>query len=151
MRIPRFGVNAAAEWIGLLWNNQMDTPHNPLNVGWYSIYDEPGQDGNGVFSAHVDYYPNIRGPFYDLDQMVAGDQVVVVLADGTELTYEVFSNRRYEASNMPMGEIIWPSNRPDGEEWITLITCGGTFQPNNGTSGPGQYLHRDVVLARLVQ
>jgi hypothetical protein len=150
MAIPRFSVDSAIEKIGLLPNNQLDTPHNPHNTGWYPIYDWPNHGGNALFSAHVDYYPNIRGPFYDMDQMVAGDEVIVTLTDGTKLTYEVISNTRYHVDTIPMVEVIWPSNRPADEEWITLITCGGTFQSYSGSGGPGYYLHRDVVVARLI-
>lgn len=149
LAIPRFGVDSAIEQIGILPNNQMDVPHNPYNTGWYPIYDWPGNGGNALFSAHVDYFPNIRGPFYDLDQMVAGDEVTVTLSDGTVLTYEVIRNTRYQVENMPMVEVIWPSDRPAGEEWITLITCGGDFQSYSGSGGPGYYLHRDVVIAKL--
>ena len=46
--------------------------------------------------------------------------------------------------------IVNGTPRPEGEEWITLITCGGRFvatQPN----GLGEYLDRDVVVARRIQ
>jgi hypothetical protein len=49
-----------------------------------------------------------------------------------------------------MGEVIWPSDQPAAEEWITLITCGGTFV-RTSEQGWGEYIHRDVVVARLIE
>jgi sortase (surface protein transpeptidase) len=147
LRIPSLGVASAIEPIGLV-GNQLDVPKNPHNTGWYSIYDAPGAGGNAVFSAHVNYYPDIIGPFHQLASLGAGAQVVVVVG-GQDLVYEVFSNQRYSVSSIPMGDILWPAV-PVGEEWVTLITCGGRFV-STSPSGAGEYLDRDVVVARRVQ
>ena len=147
VRIPRFGVESAVEAIGLLPNNELDVPKNPHNTGWYHIYDQPGQGGNAVFSAHVSYYPDIRGPFYNLSQLSGGDEIIVRLGSGTELKYRVISNQRYSVNSMPMGRIIDAPERPAGEEWITLITCGGRSRSLSGNGGPVEYLDRDVVVA----
>jgi sortase (surface protein transpeptidase) len=152
LEIPRFDVSSSVESLGLIpGSNQLDTPHNPLNTGWYAEYGRPGWGGNSVFSAHVDYYPNIIGPFNKLSQLEAGDKIIVTMEDGTKYTYEVFSNRQFPVDTIPMGELIWPEDlKPADEEWITLITCGGDFRPYNGVSGPGEYLHREVVIAKRV-
>jgi hypothetical protein len=57
--------------------------------------------------------------------------------------------KRYDLNSLPMGEIINPKNRPFGESWITLITCGGRIVYD--ASGFGEYLDRDVVVARMVK
>ena len=49
------------------------------------------------------------------------------------LRYQVISNTRHVAATMDMGAVIWPSSRPRDEEWITLITCGGDFNPSVGS------------------
>ena len=76
--------------------------------------------------------------------------------DGREYVYEVFFQRRYSSNDIPMYDLIWPHKarspellRPEGEEWITLITCGGDFVATT-EGGAGYYVHRDVVIARLV-
>lgn len=150
MKIPRFEVDSKIESIGLLPNNQLDTPHDPYNTGWYNIYDKPGFRGNAVFSAHVDYYPNIRGPFFRLFQSELGDDITVVMENGLEYKYRVIRKERYDVATIPMGELIWPTNRPAGNEWITLITCGGRFLPTQ-PNGAGEYLDRDVVVAERYQ
>jgi hypothetical protein len=72
------------------------------------------------------------------------------MEDGTRYIYEVFRLDRYDVATIPMGDIIWPNDRPPDEEWITLITCGGTFVQTS-SQGWGEYIHRDVVVARLVE
>lgn len=146
--IPRFGVDSAVELIGLLPNNQLDVPKDPRNTGWYDIYDRPGFRGNAVFSAHVDYFPDIRGPFFNLSRIEPGDEIVVRMEDGTEYRYRVIKRKRYDASTIPMGDLIWPADKPADHEWITLITCGGRF--SGAPNQPGEYLDRDVVVAERI-
>jgi len=148
-QIPKLKVDAPVEDIALLPDNRLDVPHNPHNVGWYDIYDKPGFGGNAVFSAHVDYWPNIRGPFYNLRNLVAGDEVTVVMEDGTQYHYRVISYKRYPVDQIPMGDLIWPKDRPPGVEWITMITCGGRFEATS-SEGWGEYLDRDVVVAERI-
>ena len=174
LRIPSLDVDAAIEPIGLVpGENQLDVPGDPHNVGWYDIYDkpgipnpantgwmdfgvyaEPGYRGNSVFSAHKDYYPDIRGPFNELAQLqvVDGEDVyiVVVMDNGLEYTYRMIKNQLYDAADFPAGDLIWPKDKPAGVEWITLITCDGTFSPYDDPGGPGEYLDRRVVVAERV-
>lgn len=158
MRIPSLGVEAPIEAIGKIpGENKLDVPR-PRNVGWYYIYDKPGFGTSALFSAHKDWaQDNIRGPFYALTELEDGDLVIVVMDDGREYVYEVFFQRRYAAGDMPMHDLIWPHEaeneellRPVDEEWVTLITCGGDFIPTE-PDGSGYYVHREVVIARLVE
>lgn len=145
--IPKYDVDAVVENIGIDSSNRLQVPDQPLNVGWYGIYQKPGWGYNAVFSAHVDYYPDIRGPFYNLADMEIGDEIIVVMDNGLEYKYRVISNVRYTVDDIPTGDLIKAPDRPRDKEWITLITCGGTFVPYNGYDGPGYYVHRDVVIA----
>jgi len=154
MVAPSLGIDHAIEEIGLLPNNQLDTPHDGVNkVGWYYIYDKPGFGRNAVFAAHVNY--NFKpGPFANLYRAKPGDRITIQMENGPAYVYEVFFFQRYDVNTIPMGDLIAGvvngTPRPEGEEWITLITCGGRFvatQPN----GLGEYLDRDVVVARRIQ
>ena len=157
MRIPSLGVEAPIEAIGKIPGaNKLDVPR-PRNVGWYYIYDKPGFGTSSLFSAHKDWHPNIHGPFYALTDLQDGDLVIVVMDDGREYVYEVFFQQRYVTGDLPMHDLIWPHEaeneellRPADEEWVTLITCGGDFIPTE-PDGAGYYVHRDVVIARLVE
>jgi Sortase domain len=164
-KIPKFKVDSAVETIGLIPNtNQLDTPHDPLNTGWYDLYSKPGFVGNALFSAHVDYWPNIIGPFKKLSELERDDEVIIVMENGLEYRYRVIFKERYDVSTMPMGELIDANGkarpgangavapaRPADAEWVTLITCGGRFNKTD-PRGFGEYLDRDVVIAeRIVQ
>lgn len=146
LKLPKFGVDSVVEYIGILPNNQLDVPKDPRQTGWYEIYDKPGFPGNAVFSAHVDYFPDIIGPFNKLSQSDIGDTVIVTMEDGREYRYKVIFVARYNVDTIPMGDIVWPQDRPATAEWVTLITCGGEFRPTS-VSGAGEYLQRDVVVA----
>ena len=84
--LPKDGIDAPVEQLGLLPDNELDTPHNGnTDVGWYYMYDKPGRTnpdnlagwqqlggqttlpakGNAVFSAHV-YWNFKPAPFKNL-------------------------------------------------------------------------------------
>lgn len=144
---PHLGVDHYIE-VDRIIDNQMESPRDgSYAVGFYPDFDHPGAGGNAVFSAH-ETWNHFQGPFYQLNQAKTGDEVAVVMADGKQLRYRVFSNTRYQVDTMPMAEILWPSKRPPGEEWLTLLTCGGRIVYDN--SGFGEYLDRDVVVAKRI-
>lgn len=158
LKIPRFGVDAPIELLGVDASGNMETPlQENTTVGWYDHitkeyhpenpnpgYDRPGWGGNATFSAHV-YYHNIPAPFVSLAQASIGDDVVVTMDNGVEYTYKVVSNERYHRDTIPMGEILWPSTKPAEKEWITLITCGGELDATGW-----EYISRDVIVAERV-
>jgi len=145
LKIPRFNVDAPIEALAINDRNELDTPKDEnTSVGWYYIYDKPGWSGNAIFSAHV-YYHSIPAPFVSLAKSAEGDEVFVVMEDGTEYRYTVISNKRYHRDDIPMGDIIWPKEKADYDEWITLITCGGELD-----SSGQQYVSRDVIVAKRI-
>jgi sortase (surface protein transpeptidase) len=145
IKIPRFNVDAPIEELAINARNELDTPKNEnTSVGWYYIYDKPGWSGNAIFSAHV-YYHSIPAPFVSLAKSAEGDEIVVVMEDGTEYRYTVISNKRYHRDDIPMGDIIWPKEKADYDEWVTLITCGGELD-----STGQEYVSRDVIVAKRV-
>ena len=135
------------ERVGIV-NNEMEAPEDGVYaIGWFPEYGKPGHGGNIVITAH-ETWNHMRGPFYGLNKAKLGDEIEVRQADGKTLVYKVISNKRYAVNNIPMGDIIWPGIRPSNEEWLTLLTCGGRIEYNS--AGFGEYLDRDVVVARRV-
>ena len=163
MLIPRFGVDAPVEALTVDSSNTMETPasgHELTDVGWYDsnikptaafLGTKPGWDGNAVFAAHV-YWGGKVAPFnhvasiYGGAGLAAGDEVDVVMEDGTEYKYKVMAPAtEYNRNTIPMGDIISPPTRPAGQQWITLITCGGELD-----SSGQEYVNRSVVVAQRV-
>ena len=129
-------------------NNEMESPRDgEYAIGFYPDFDKPGAGGNSVFSAH-ETWNHFQGPFYQLANAKVGDEITIVMSDGRNFRYRVFSNVRYEVDSMPMAEVLWPTKRPKGEEWLTMFTCGGRIV--YGSNGFGEYLDRDVIIAKRI-
>ncbi|HEX5614915.1 MAG TPA: class E sortase, partial [Acidimicrobiia bacterium] len=89
---------------------------------WLTVIDEgpghwpgsamPGERGNTVFPGHR--VTNSR-PFYDLDQLVPGDEVIFRTADG-EFTYAVTGTQIVVPTDM---WVVNPTETPT----MTLIAC----------------------------
>lgn len=149
LKIPKLNVDVAVEALGLTGDNELAVPSDWRDAGWYDIYPKPGFGKNSLFSAHYDYYPNNIGPFFYLAKLQLGDEIIVQMEDGREYRYQMISGKEYDVATIPMGDIIDPPTRPPGEEWITLITCGGTLIRER-PGGPGYYTARDVVVGRRI-
>ena len=46
--------------------------------------------------------------------------------DGTSITYEVIELAQYDKTELPFDRVF----ARNGDSIITLVTCGGTFQPS---------------------
>ncbi len=144
--IPRFGVEANIVVLGVDGNGVMETPDGPTNVAWYDFSARPGfaadeDGGNAVFSGHVDYYNYGPAVFWNLRNLELDDEIVVRLDDGTIYRYGVVSRNQYDATTAPISDIV--GDTPN--EVITLITCGGSFDPS-----VGEYNDRVIVRAQRI-
>ncbi len=145
---PTLRLDHYIEIVGVV-NGEMQSPiDGNYSVGFYPDFPKPGQSGNAIFSAH-ETWNHLQGPFYQVHQAKLGESIFVNMADGRTIRYQITSNIRYDINKMPMGEILNPSARKFGEEWITLITCGGRIV-YDVTTGFGEYLDRDVFVAKRV-
>jgi LPXTG-site transpeptidase (sortase) family protein len=137
LRIPSIGVDAPVQEKGIDASNTMENPDGPESVAWYNFTAKPGIGaGNAAFSGHVDYINYGKAVFGDIDELVEGDLIEVVLEDGTVVQFAVTASQLYTVSDIPMAEVLAPTST----ESVTLITCGGTFSA-------GAYTHRLVVRA----
>ena len=165
-KYQRFGIDAPIDPLSTNAAGELDTPRSGREntaVAWYDqtletqgyfIGTKPGWGGNAVFSAHVYYISSAAcpsnprscpGPFQKLAQAVAGDELSVVMENGSEYTYKVIKKNQYTIANVPMGDVVGGAGKPDGKEWITMITCGGSLD-----SSGLEYTSRDVVVAERV-
>jgi len=164
MKIPTLKIDYAIEDLGIKQStNELDTPHDATGkIGWYQIYSKPGHLKNALFSAHVNYNGK-DGPFANLNKAQEGDEILVAMDGGPEYTYRVFRLKRYvidakysggdPGKVIDMGKLIDPPDRPEGKEWITLITCSCLAGRviNVDANGYGECVDRDVVVAERVQ
>ncbi|WP_226670120.1 class F sortase [Metabacillus litoralis] len=126
--IPSINVEAQIEEVGLLENGQMGVPEDFNQVGWFKDGVMPGEHGNAVLAGHVD---SKTGPaiFYDLEELVEGDEIIVRDKDGKSLTFVVYDKKSYKIESSPVDKVFGFSYRSQ----LNLITCTGTFNREKGT------------------
>ena len=126
IQIPSIEIDATVVTLGVDPDGVMQSPHTPTDVGWYDFSAKPGFIGNAVFAAHVDYVNYGAAVFYRLRELQAGDQVVVILADGASFAYEVVSAELVDAATAPVAQIVGSTESAT----LTMITCAGAFDQN---------------------
>lgn len=140
LTIPKLGVNAAVESVGEDSSGRMGVPEGVYNVGWYSPGFKPGENGSAVMAGHLDTTTGAPAVFYYVDQLAAGDQIIVTDKNGKSLVFEVIGMQSYPFDQVPLQEIFGVSDKPK----LNLITCTGVW--NRGSSN---YSNRLVVYAEL--
>src|SRR5437879_6754319 len=63
--IPKIGLDAAVEQVGVDKNHNMDVPKLPQDTGWYEPGPAPGQAGDAVIDGHLDWTNVPRAGFVD--------------------------------------------------------------------------------------
>lgn len=122
IRVPKIGVDAPIDPMGVDENQALEVPVDTTRVGWWSGGAEPGEIAPSVLVGHVDSY---TGPavFFGLDKLTAGDIIEVDRKDGTTAKFAVDRLESYPktefATDAVYGATPWPNLR--------LITCFGPF------------------------
>jgi len=124
--IPNIDVEAPIDVVGLDDRNYVEVPHDVSRTGWYQYSAKPSTPiGSSVIVGHVDGVTQGAGAFFNLRKLNPGDTITVTLQDGTPLNYTVVSREIFSKSNAPLRELF----SKNGPERLTLITCGGPFDP----------------------
>jgi len=140
IKIQKAGVDAEVESIEIV-DGKMQDPTGPWVVSWYKETAKLGEQGNAVMAGHLDYWDVGPAVFYSVGSLQTDDQIQVTGEDGQVYTYAVEWVKNYDSENAPISEIVGPTD----DESLTLITCGGPFDYQNGV-----YLQRTVVRAHRV-
>ncbi|MEI6510794.1 MAG: class F sortase [Candidatus Uhrbacteria bacterium] len=138
IRIQRIGIDAVVESVGLTKDGAMDVPALPLDAGWYSYGQRPGETGSAVIDGHVDWYAGQTGAFKNLKDARPGDEIVIEDDAGAVVTFVVREIRTYDAAADATAVFV----SDDGNAHLNLITCGGKWDKL-----AGQYPDRLVVFA----
>jgi LPXTG-site transpeptidase (sortase) family protein len=123
--IPALDVHRAVEKVGVDESGVLQLPVNAWNAGWYQWGPVPGAPGDAVIEGHAGY-PGKPMMFGKLDSLQKGDQIVVVLADGSHRLFVVVSMLTVPAGSAPAGLGAF-----SGAPRLTLITCTGHFDKKN--------------------
>ena len=141
IQIPRLGINAYVQKVGIEKNGAMSTPSNINFAGWYINSRSPGESGVSIINGHAGgrYSP---GVFLQIGQLQPTDKLYVQMGDMTMREFSVLSVNTYSVA-----EASTPlfNDDPLIDKELHLITCDGVF--NDQTQS---YDKRTVVVARYV-
>jgi sortase A len=140
LNIPSIDVNSKIVDVGITSRGNMGTPTNYEDVGWYRYGILPGEAGSAVMAGHVDNGLSLPGVFSKLSEVKVGDDIFTTNKLGAKLHFVVknIATYAYDAKDTN----VFTQN--DGK-YLKLITCVGTWKPDNKTHDK-----RLVVTAVLV-
>lgn len=138
--IPAIGVDATVVDLARSADGTLEVPGWD-DAGWWERGPQPGERGPAVIVGHVD---SKAGPavFFELERLVAGDEVVVTLDDGRAVTYVVQRSTRFAKDAFPTMDVYGLTDGPE----LRLITCDGEFDRSTG-----HYVDNLVVFATLAE
>ncbi|MCM4077938.1 class F sortase [Paractinoplanes hotanensis] len=127
LRIPALDLDATVDAVGIdAATGEFAVPPSVDRVGWYRY--GPGfsaKAGSIVVAGHVDSAAEGKGAFFRLGALEAGDSVALTGPGGKERVFEVIARERYRKTAIPLDKYF----ARDGTARLTLITCGGPFDP----------------------
>ena len=141
LQVPKLGIDAKIETVGVTAEGNMASPSTFHTVAWYKGGTAPGGIGSAVIAGHVDNALSVNGVFKELHTLVPGDEVLVQTETAGTLRYRVVALEEYDYLNAPLKEIF---DRNDGQ-YLNLVTCAGTWLSDRGT-----YDKRLIVYTELV-
>ncbi len=128
LAIPSIGVVAPVVPTGLTDTREMEVP-DVDESGWYRYGVAPGAPaGSAVIAAHVDFNGK-AGIFRDLRDVQLGDEIIATDAEGTARTFVVSERYQVDKNDVSTQELF----RRSGPPMLTLVTCGGAFEPGDRT------------------
>jgi sortase (surface protein transpeptidase) len=139
--IPAISLARSVIPVDITSSGNLGVPPNFVQTGWYDRSPLPGQQGSMIIDGHVDNGGAVPGPFKNLHSLAMGDDVYITSAGGSLVHYKVVGEAVYNTAAWPSQQIFADS----GQALLKIITCYGTFVPEQGT-----YNQRLVVTAVLV-
>ena len=129
IKIPALDVTANVIPVGVDKANAMEIPEDIMEVGWYRFGPAPGSSaGSAVLVAHRDGRIQGRGVFYSLGALNVDDPIIVTDDAGKRMEYRVVARESIPKKKLPIKEVF----SAEGAPRLTLITCGGYYDRDNG-------------------
>ncbi|MCA9330060.1 class F sortase [Candidatus Saccharibacteria bacterium] len=139
VRIAKINVFGRVQKQGVDASGNLKAPGNVHDVGWYQNSSRPGEAGAMLLDGHVSG-PTAKGVFYNIKNLVAGDELEVERGDGQKFTYKVVKSETTKAVDVDMANAL--TSAESSKPGLNLITCTGKFD-----STTGQYEDRIIVYA----
>jgi hypothetical protein len=139
LSVPRLGIDAAVETVGLDPQGNLAAPAALKNAAWYGGGAAPGDRGSAVMDGHLGVRPG-QAVFWDLPQIRPGDLIVVTRADGKRLVF-IVDRISTVSRTASLPELFTSDSSPE----LWLVTCSGKWDYARAT-----YDDRFIVHARLL-
>ena len=139
LEIPKLGVNANVQYVGLNSDGEMGVPSNSSDVAWFNLGTKPGEVGSAVIAGHLDDKNGRPAVFWNIHKLKVGDDVYIIDGNGDKKHFRVISLEKYKTGAAPIKK-IFGSN--DGI-YLNLITCGGMWDKTKNN-----YTERLVVFTK---
>ena len=144
IRIPAIKVTSSILNLGLNPDGTIQVP--PLDepeskAGWYKDSPAPGSVGPSIILGHIDSKKYGPAVFYLLGTLKPGDVVEVTRQDHSVAVFKIDGVRSYPKDKFPTN-VVYGNLDHAG---LRLITCGGTFDPQQGS-----YESNIIAFASLV-
>ncbi|HEX7633018.1 MAG TPA: sortase [Candidatus Saccharimonadales bacterium] len=142
IKIPNLNVDARIVGLGVTTSNELKTPTNIYDTGWYNASAKPGDPataGAMLIDGHV-HGPTLPGVFVGLVKLKPGDTIQIVRGDDKVFNYSVVTVQNYDTAKLDMSSAL-KSVQP-GTPGLNLITCGGSYDKTSG-----EYRQRTLVSA----
>lgn len=123
LKIPKIGVDAGIDYVGLTPEGDLDVPKSYESGGWYKDGPHPGAPGSAVIDGHFGRADRQPAIFDKLNQLQKGDELYVTDVKGTIITFVVTGSRSYN----PGEDATAVFRSTDGVARLNLITCQGTW------------------------
>jgi LPXTG-site transpeptidase (sortase) family protein len=140
--IQVIGVDAPISYKTVAPDGTMPNPDGPDDIAFYDFSNWPGLGGvpgrgNLVLAGHVDWgaqhgvgckHNTVPAPcqavLWNLNKLKTGDQIEVDVG-GKAYTYRITGSRSLPADGTDWNQVFASTDQPT----ITIVTCGGDFNP----------------------
>jgi len=137
--IARLSVHARIKSMGVNSKNQLQSPGNVYDAGWYNASAQPGQPGAMLVDGHISSWTT-QGVFYGLNKLVAGDVINITRGDSKVFTYKVVKTEVDDVNNVDMASLL--VSQDTAKPGLNLISCSGDVIP-----GTNEFNKRIIVYA----
>ena len=130
LKIPSLGTLARIKRVGVDDKNQVGSPQNVFDVGWYEGSSKPGQPGAVFIDGHV-LGPTKGGIFANLKNIKTGALITIIMGDNKEYTYKVAATEVSQADAVDMNKML--RSYDSSKQGLNLMTCNGTYLKDKKT------------------
>jgi sortase (surface protein transpeptidase) len=145
--IPKIGVDALIQDVGISKRGNMAVPTSYSKVGWYRYGARPGQAGTAVLAGHLDNGFGLPAVFNHLSELTVGDQVIIEDAEGVQYYFVVKKIGVVDYVALDTDDIFGDQRQmhtDSAEAHLNLITCEGDWDSQQKI-----YTERRIVFTTL--